>query len=138
MTKVSYQQANRRYLRLFVPAMALYAVAVIGGVFLVSAMDNQVSRVVAGLAAGLPLVVATIALLRFARETDDFNRQANFEAMGYAGAMTASAAALVGFLQMYDVLPLFPAFWFVVFYFPAYGFSFYLTGKAGGCAPDAS
>jgi hypothetical protein len=139
MTKPNYQQANKRYHRLFGPAMLAYSICIVGGVFGVHATgpNNLIVRTLAGLAAAIPLIIAIWALLRFVRETDEFNRQMNLQALAFAGGVTASLAALVGFLQMYEVVPLFPAFWFVVFYFPAYGFGHLLTGKgATQCGPD--
>lgn len=139
MAKPNFKQANQRYKALFLPAMLAYSVSIVGGVFWVqaSAPDNFIVRIIAGLAAAIPLVVAIWALMRFVRETDEYNRQLNLEALAFAGGVTASLAALIGFLQMYDVVPMFPAFWFVILYFPAYGFGHLITGKsATQCGPD--
>jgi hypothetical protein len=131
MTKPSFKQANKRYHRLFTPAMIAYAIFVTGGVFWVhfTGPNNPIIRTLAGLGAGIPLVVAIWALMRFVRETDEFNRQMNLIALAFAGGVTASLAALIGFLQMYDVVPMFPAFWFVIIYFPAYGIGNFVASK---------
>jgi hypothetical protein len=139
MTKTTYRQANRRYHKLFFPAMILYAVTLVGGRLWVgsSGVDNLAVRTVAGLAAGIPLMIAIWALLRFVRETDEFNRQINQQSLAFAGGVTAGLAALIGFLQMYDVVVLFPAFWFVVVYFVAYGLGQAFGRKAAiQCGPD--
>jgi MFS family permease len=122
MTKPNFKQANKRYHRLFTPAMIAYGICVTGGIFLVhfTGPDNLFIRILAGLGAGIPLVVAIWALMRFVRETDEFNRQMNLSALAFAGGVTAGFAALVGFLQMYDVVPKFPAFWFTIIYFSTY------------------
>jgi hypothetical protein len=138
MTKTTYKEANNRYRLIFSPAMLAYAIAIIGGeLFDVNGAVNPVVRTVAGLAAAIPLVIAIWALLRFVRETDDFNRQMNLQSLAFAGGVTASLAALIGFLQMYDVVPIFPAFWFVVIYFATYGLSQALRVKnETQCGPD--
>jgi hypothetical protein len=139
MTKTTYQQANKRYRALFSPAMLFYAIALLGGQFWLndSGPNNLVVRTLAGLATGIPLIVAIWALLRFVRETDEFNRQMNLQALAIAGGVTASLAAAIGFLQMYDVVRMFPAYWFVVVYFLAYGAGNMLKGKGvTQCGPD--
>ncbi len=140
MTKPNFKQANQRYKALFLPAMLLYCTSIVGGVFWVHATgpDNLPVRIASGLGAGIPLVVAIWALMRFVRETDEYSRQMSLQALAFAGGVTASLAALVGFLQMYHVVPMFPAFWFVIIYFPAFGFGHVLTGKGvTQCGPEA-
>jgi hypothetical protein len=139
MSKISFKQANRRYHNLFIPAMLLYGVGIIAGNYWVqsSGGENATVRTFAGLAAGIPMAIAIWALWRFALETDEFNRQLNLQALAFAGVLTASLAALVGFVQMYGVLPVFPAYWFVVVFFPAYGLGHMIVGKsATQCGPD--
>jgi hypothetical protein len=139
MTKTTYQQANRRYQWLFVPAMILYGVGIFAGNHWVQSSNagDVTVRALAGLAAGIPITIAIWALWRFARETDEYNRQVNLQSMAFAGVVTASLAALVGFLQMYGALPMFPAYWFVVVYFPAYGFGLMFARKGTTqCGPD--
>jgi hypothetical protein len=135
----SFKQANKRYRWLFVPAMLIYGVGLIAGSYWVDAsgQDSSGIRIIAGLMAGVPITIAIWALFRFVRETDEFNRQMNLRALAFAGGLTASIAAIIGFLQIYEVVPLFPAFWFIVIYFPAMGFGHILNRKIGTqCGPD--
>jgi hypothetical protein len=137
--KTSFKQANKRYRWLFIPAMLLYGVGLIAGSYWVDASgpDDKFTRIVAGLMAGVPITVAIWALFRFVRETDEFNRQMNLQALAFAGGITASLAAIVGFLQIYEVVPIFPAFWFIVIYFPAMGLGHMFNRNVGTqCGPD--
>jgi hypothetical protein len=141
MTKTTYKQANKRYQWLFVPAMLLYGLGIWAGNQWVqsSKVGDVTVATLAGLAAGIPMTIAIWALWRFARETDEYNRQINLQSMAFAGGITASLAALVGFLQMYGALPMFPAYWFVVIYFPAFGLGHMFAGKgATACNEDAA
>jgi fucose 4-O-acetylase-like acetyltransferase len=141
MTKPNFKQANKRYQWLFVPAMLFYGVGIVAGNHWVQSSESGSVTVatLAGLAAGIPMTIAIWALWRFARETDEYNRQVNLQSMAFAGVVTASLAALVGFVQMYEALPMFPAYWFVVIYFAAYGLKQIFRGKdAKGCDEDAS
>jgi hypothetical protein len=131
MTKPNFKQANKRYHWLFVPAMLLYGVGLMAGNYWVQSSEptDTTVRTLAGLAAGIPMTIAIVDLWRFARETDEFNRQMNLQALAFAGVVTASLAALAGFVQMYGALPMFPAYWFVVVFFGSYGLGHLFVGK---------
>ncbi len=114
MNGVGYKQARKRYFRLFWPAMAIYIALAIGGKFWLGqyAVEPMWLKITTSLAVSIPLVAALGLMLRYAFETDEFQRRIQIESMAIAGVLTASVASVVGFLQMYDVLPEFSVLWF--------------------------
>ena len=86
-------------------------------------------------AAGCPQTAAPAAatvwlLARFVRETDEYTRKIQTEAMLSGGAITLSVAAVWGFLELYGVIPPMTDFpvamvlWTAFFFF--YGASFFV------------
>lgn len=130
MADVSFRDAARRYRRLFWPAMIAYAVICIGGVLLLKAMDDPapwISALIA-LATATPAVASVWLLARFVRETDEYTRKIQTDAMLSGGGITLSLAVVWGFLELYDVIPPLEDFpvamlvWLAFFFF--YGASF--------------
>ena len=130
MAEVSFRDAARRYRRLFWPAMISYAVTCIGGALLLKAIDHPAPWITAGVAlvTAAPAVASVWLLARFVRETDEYTRKIQTEAMLSGGAITLSLAAVWGFLELYGVIPPmvdFPVIllaWTAFFFF--YGASF--------------
>lgn len=127
-----FRTANRRYLFLFWPAMILYAVALFT---VVSFVDKTTAplwlRIVGAGAITLPVLGVLYAVRRHSNETDEYSRLRHITALRDAGLACAGIAFLVGFLQIFTVLPDFTVFWFGPAYFIAYGLSacFQRAGK---------
>jgi hypothetical protein len=144
MPEVSFQDAARRYRRLFWPAMIVYAVVCIGGALLIKAMDHPapwLSAIVA-LASAAPAALTVWLLARFIRETDEYTRKIQTEAMLSGGAITLSLAITWGFLELYEVVPPMTDFpvlmvvWLAFFFF--YGASFFVRQlRRGESVADA-
>jgi hypothetical protein len=132
MANVSFSEAGRRYRRLFWPAMIAYLAICFGGVFLLKAIDEPAPWMSAGiaLATAAPAVATIWLLARFIRETDEYTRKVQTEAMLSGGAITLSAAAVWGFLELYGAIPPMTDFppvmllWTAFFFF--YGASFFV------------
>jgi hypothetical protein len=126
MNRVTYSDASRRYRWAFLPAMAAYAVLLIGGTALVAAFPEPVwLRVVAA----MPIAVALWALLRFTGETDDFGREMLRNSLSIAGAAVMGLAAIAGFAQSYGLVPGFDMWVLVPVYFLVFGIAQCLAGR---------
>jgi hypothetical protein len=123
---ITYKQANRRYVRAFWPVIILYCVLCFAGPVVLKALDDPPKwawGVVAVLTA-LPLLGVFALMARYLRETDEYTRKLQVEALLTGGAVTLSASIVWGFLELYQVVPSIWAFWFGPFFFVAYGLSF--------------
>ncbi len=123
MAEIGYKEANRRYLRLFVPAMLFYLVILLGGSMWLKQMDEAPVWARGGVAvlSALPVIAALGVMLRHAFETDEFTRQKSFIAMAIAGVTLASVAMLLGLLQMFEVIGAVDVVWFAPAFFAIYG-----------------
>lgn len=119
-----FRTANRRYMLVFWPFTAAYLVALFTGVYLV---DEETSplwlRAGFAVAVALPLFGMLWALLRHARETDEYTRLRQLMALAEAGAITTGAIFLVGFLEIFNVIGDVPLFLFGPLFFLAFGFA---------------
>ena len=134
MTPVGYKRANRRYLAVFVPVMVLYCLALFAGIFITQRLDappGWLSPVIA-VTIMLPIAGVFFALWRYTRETDEYTRIAQLEALTLAGMTTAFMAGLVGFLQIFDVIANFPVFWLLPVFFLSFGLAKCLNRMPGG------
>ena len=107
MPEVTYREANRRYRRGFIPAMAVYAVVVFAGAFGLKAMDSPpvwLSAVVAVVSVA-PMAVVFWLMWRLMRETDEYARLQQALAMAAGGMITAFVCMAWGFLELYEVAP---------------------------------
>jgi hypothetical protein len=107
MAAVTFREANRRYINLFVPTMTFYGVACFAGPALLDALDGPpkwTSALVAVVTAA-PMAVVFWLIARLLKETDEYTRKLQADNMLVGGAITLSAAMLWGFLELYGVLP---------------------------------
>ena len=119
-----FRTANRRYQYLFWPLMALYvAIIILASHFIDEDTSPLGLKIVAAVATSLPMLGALWAILRLVRETDEYTRLHHLTALAQGGAITAGAAFVAGFLQIFGAVPEFSAFWFGPLFFAAYGLS---------------
>jgi hypothetical protein len=130
MSEITFRDANRRFKRLYWPLIAIYVVLCVGGAFLVGAMGNQSEPLLrAGVAAltAAPIAGVFWVMGRFLRETDEYTRKIQTEAMLTGGAITLSLAFLWALIVLYRVFPglgRFPAMMMVTpAFFVFYGLS---------------
>lgn len=133
MRKRGFATANRRYLRWFWPLMAVYAVAMLGGSWLVHGNDTEPLwlGVVAALASALPLMGILLVVLRYFEETDEYTQISQLKAFSRGAVVTVSATFVVGFLQIFDVIDQIEVFWLGPLFFFSWGLS-YCLGRANG------
>ena len=134
MSAFTFKQANRRYHLMFWPAMAIYCGACIGGAFLQRMIGDDVIwfGVVLAVLTVLPIFVVLWLMWRYTREADEYTRVRQVEAMALGGLVTVGAAGLIGFLQIYEVIPQFPVFLILPAFFLTYGLSKFLR-DGGKC-----
>ena len=135
MAEITYKQAGRRYRRIFIPIMALYAALCFGGPYLLFATGGTPPSWLAALVAigtAAPIWVGFVLMWRYVRETDEFTRLRQLKAMTAGGMITASFCVLWGFLELYQVLPSFWVFMVGPIFFAAYGLSFWFQGRELG------
>ncbi len=119
-----FRTANRRYHYVFWPMMAIYLVIIFLAVHFIDEETSPLGlKVLGGIATSLPMLGALWAILRLVRETDEYTRLHQLNALAQGGVITASAAFIAGFLQIFGALPEFSAFWFGPLFFIAYGLS---------------
>ncbi len=130
MTKITFKQANRRYLRLFVPLMIFYSVFCFAGPIMLRAMGEP-PKWALGLVAvitGAPIAAVFWLMGRLLRETDEYTRTIQVDALLSGGAITLSVAVIWSFLELFQVVPrarFFPSMMMVgPGFFFAYGVSF--------------
>lgn len=107
MPKITYTEAHRRYVRAFAPVMIFYAVFCFAGPALLSGLQNPprwVAAVVA-LVTGLPIAIVFWLMGRQLRETDEYTRKIQIDALLVGGGVTLSSAAFWGFLELFKVVP---------------------------------
>ncbi|MFN7056213.1 hypothetical protein [Hyphomonas sp.] len=123
MTKpLGFRTAARRYMMVFWPLMIAYLAALFAGVFIV---DKETSplylRAGFAVAVALPLFGILWAMLRQTKETDEYTRLRQLEALAEAGAITTGAVFLVGFLEIFNAIDDVPLFLFGPLFFLAFG-----------------
>ena len=123
-----FRTANRRYQYTFWPLMAAYVVAVFSASSFIDKNTAPLWLKVAGaMATALPVLGVIWVMLRQVRETDEYTRLKQLMALARGGAITAGAAFVIGFLQIFGAAPEFSAFWFGPMFFVAYGLCSCLT-----------
>lgn len=90
--------AARRYLREFLPAMAVYVMVLLGSVWALRHVDAPVGRILLALAPVLPVVFAARALLRFVRDCDELQRRILLEAFALAALVLTLGSFSLGLL----------------------------------------
>jgi hypothetical protein len=137
--KVTFRESNRRYRRLFWPIMIFYSVFCFAGPAILASFADGPPRWLMALVAvisGAPIAGVFWLLGRFLRETDEYTRQIQTQAMLTGGAITFSLAVIWAFLELYQVVPrpqFFPSMMMVgPFFFMFYGLSFAIQHKLRG------
>jgi hypothetical protein len=123
MPSFTFKQANRRYRMVFWPVMVFYSVFCFAGPALLDAMGDPPKWVVAIVAVltGAPIAIVLLLMGRLLRETDEYTRARQTEAMLTGGGLTLSFAAIWGFLELFEVAPHFNPFLLAPGFFGSYG-----------------
>ena len=90
---------TKRFLRIFLPAMALFLLLAAASEWLIQLTPAGPGRWLVALLPGLPLLAALAAFLRFLNELDELQRLIQLQAIGFAAGATAVVSLMVGFLE---------------------------------------
>jgi hypothetical protein len=104
----TYKQANRRYRRVFLPVMAVYAALTFVGPLVMVAFAGQPPgwlMAMISVVTGAPIAIVFWLMMRYLRETDEYTRAIQIEALLTGASLTFSLAVIWGFLELYRVIP---------------------------------
>jgi hypothetical protein len=117
-----FRAANKRYLMVFMPMMAAYCATLVAVVtFIDMETASTGARAAAALGVSLPLVAVLWSVLRLVRETDEYTRLRQLQALTEAGLALTGIIFVVGFLERFNVIPDVPLFLFGPAFFFLYG-----------------
>lgn len=117
-----FRTANKRYLMIFFPMMAVYCVAIFAALNFIDMKTASAGlRTAAALGVSLPLVAILWSVLRLVRETDEYTRLRQLQALTEAGLALTGIIFVVGFLERFNVIPDVPLFLFGPAFFFLYG-----------------
>ena len=89
------REKNRRYLRNFVPAMVLYALAVVIGASV--GHDTLTKRLIFLLVPVVPLLLVVRAVVGWIRSADEYQRLATYRVLAISFVVAMVVAVLMGF-----------------------------------------
>jgi hypothetical protein len=91
--------ANKRYLREFLPAMMVYAVMVMVSVWLLKHQVDPSLRILCAILPVIPALFAMWAVIRYFRGLDELQRRIQFEGLAFGFLATCLVSLTWGFLQ---------------------------------------
>lgn len=95
---------RRRYMREFLPAMALYVVALCLSIWLLKRVDHVALRALVALLPVPPVGFALRAMMRYIRDADELQRRIEVEAVSIATACVSLGYLAAGLLQQARVI----------------------------------
>lgn len=130
MSEITFRGANRRYRRMFFPVMAFYVVFCFVGPMLMVAYRGEPPTwlmALVSIISGAPIAIVFWLMFRYLRETDEFTRQIQIDALLPGAGITFSLAVIWGFLELYQVIPRFRIFTPMMMVGPAFFFFYGAT-----------
>jgi len=127
---ITFRGANRRYRRLFFPVMAFYVVFCFAGPLIMVAYGGEPPvwlMVIVAIISGAPIAVVFWLMGRYLRETDEFTRKIQIDALLPGAGITLSLAVIWGFLELYQVVPRFKIFTPMMMVGPSFFFFYGIT-----------
>jgi hypothetical protein len=130
MPEVTYRGANSRYRRLFFPVMLFYVVFCFVGpgvMFAFKGHPPMWAMAVISVISGAPIAGVFWLMGRYLRETDEFTRKIQLDALLPGASITLSLAVIWGFLELYQVAPRAKIFSPMMLVGPAFFFFYGIT-----------
>ncbi len=130
---MTQKRAHRRYMRLFVPAMAMYVLSIIG-VVMARKYDTLPEPLLYATSI-IPAIFVMIWILghmRYINELDEYLQKLQVKAVlfGLAGIMIFST--IWGLLEELAAAPAVPIFYIVPGFYFVYGLAYVVIGKRAG------
>lgn len=123
MTEHTYKSAGRRYRRGFFVAITAYIVLCFAVPLALKVSGFEETGWVTALAIlnAAPIALILWLMLRLNRETDEYTRLKQLEAIAEGAAIMVAICTAVGFLELYNVIPNQWTFWVGPLFFISYG-----------------
>jgi len=118
------REVHRRYLRRFLPAMAVYVALMVAYGFVARLIPGAAPRALLALVPLLPLAVAIRAFVRVLREQDELERRIDLEAIAVAALSTSFGFFTLGLVLGAGGWPRWSAavaLWVLPCFFATYG-----------------
>ena len=130
---MTQKRAHRRYMKLFIPAMAMYVLSIIGVV--IARKHGTLPDAMLYAASIIPAIFIVIWILghmRYINELDEYLQKLQVKAVlfGLAGIMIFST--IWGLLEELAGAPAFPVFFIVPGFYLVYGLAYVVIGKRAG------
>lgn len=126
------KRADRRYHRVFWPAMAIYVVSCFAVPFAIERWAVQgVALYALAVLPALPIGLVLVVLGRWLRETDEYIRARQVEALLYGWTITGFFTIAYGFLEAFAGAPDYPLMMVLPMFFGAYGLAWTFLWWAG-------
>lgn len=123
MTKITYKEGNRRFRMSIAPLMVAYVAILVIGPLVVAMFDPKPPLLLATVAviSAAPLLATFWIMLRYFDTTDEYIRVRQLKAFAEGSALTLSVIIVLGFLQIYEVVPRVNVLFFGLAFFGLYG-----------------
>lgn len=127
MSKITYRESVRRFRAYIAPLTVAYVAMVVTGPFVVAMFEPKPPLLLATVAAlsAVPLLATLWIMLRHFDKTDEYVRLRQLKAFAEGSALTLSVIIVLGFLQLYQVLPPVNVLMFGLVFFGFYGICYF-------------
>jgi len=107
MPSITFKDAQRRYQKAFAPVMVFYVIFCFAGPVLLQSMLEPPLWVVSLVAimTALPIAGVFLLVIRLLRETDEYTRKVQTDAILVGGAITLSVTVMWAFLELFEAVP---------------------------------
>lgn len=136
MSRYTFEEAKRRYNRIFIPAIVAYSLLLSFGTSALKRHPEPSAWIGFAIAfvVMVPVCVILFILWRYTQETDEYSRTRQTEALALSGILTAGAGGMIGFLQVFEAIPSVPMATLMLLpaFLALYGLILHLRGS-GDC-----
>lgn len=107
MPSITFKDAQRRYQKAFAPVMIFYVIFCFAGPMLLNAMIDPPLWIVSivAIVTALPIIGVFLLVVRLLRETDEYTRKVQTDAILVGGAITLSVTVMWAFLELFEAVP---------------------------------
>jgi len=131
--KMTQKHAHRRYMKLFVPAMAMYVLSIVG-ISLAKKNDSMPEMLLYGVAF-VPAIFVLLWIwghMRYITELDEYLRGLQVRAVLFGMAAIMAFSTVWGLLEELAAAPAVPIFYVVPGFYLVYGIAHVIIAKRAG------